>query len=846
MRRQSRTSLFLISCFAAGLTFGCGAAGTPWTKSLPVMERAPHARELIAYPADGARAGVNPPGFCWTPNDKAATYRLEVARADRPSRVALSAAGLTSTVYPPPSTLEAGDYLWQVIYQDENGAGYGVSKTRRFTVTAKTPQLPMPDLAILKKKLKGLRPRMYLTGGRIEQIRTAVKRGEIPQWNYFLAAADKALEIEPYPEPTGYPSAEFDVRDWRRIYRPAKIGSAHMARLALAYKITGKKKYLEGARRWLRDIASWDPDGIISHNVPQPNGSRGVDEGSMPVLQRMAFTWDWIGSELSPAERARVLAIMPERGNQVLRLLHKQDFLSHPFSNHEGRVLAFLGNAGLSFLGDLPDAERWLDYVLRCYLTSFPAWGGDDGGWAQGTSYWAAYVYWLSTFAESLRGVTDVDILRRPFYHNNAYLPLYFHPPYAPMGSFGDGGTNKPSLAEKMLLEYYASVFEDPLAQWEADAIKVPAAPKLTQAGEKRSWNEWFIEDVVSVWRAGRGRKVKAAAPTGGPASRCLRNTGWAAMHSALGDKENDVWALFKSSRFGSFSHSHGDQNTFQLNAYGEALAIDSGYYPWYGSPHHVLWTRQTRAHNGILVNGRGQPPFRWDASGEIVSWEENGPVTLATGQAAKAYNVPPRESTIELWHKHLTEPLPPMEPKVKSFERTVAFVAAGERPVLIVYDSLQTAAPTSFDWLLHAWEQMQTGPEAGAVTIHRGKARCAVRLLASVPFQMSQFGGFPVPPTERAAGSPKQWHLTAHTATPAGDVKFLAVLVPYHAGEAAPKIEALKSGGARGFRVGGTEVAVWWGTGKTGAIKLNDLTGTGRLVYRVTGATEPWRGVSR
>jgi len=73
----------------------------------------------------------------------------------------------------------------------------------------------------------------------------------------------------------------------------------------------------------------------------------------MPVLERMALAWDWIDSELSPAERSRVLAVMPERGNQVLRLLRKQDFLSHPFSNHEGRVLAFLGNAGLSFLGDL-------------------------------------------------------------------------------------------------------------------------------------------------------------------------------------------------------------------------------------------------------------------------------------------------------------------------------------------------------------------------------------------------------------------------------------------------------------------------------------------------------------
>ena len=57
----------------------------------------------------------------------------------------------------------------------------------------------------------------------------------------------------------------------------------------------------------------------------------------------------------------------------------------------------------------------------------------------------------------------------------------------------------------------------------------------------------------------------------------------------------------FKSSRFGSFNHSHADQNSFILSAFGRPLLIDSGYYPWYGSPHDVGWTRQTIAHNALL-----------------------------------------------------------------------------------------------------------------------------------------------------------------------------------------------------------------------------------------------------
>jgi hypothetical protein len=121
------------------------------------------------------------------------------------------------------------------------------------------------------------------------------------------------------------------------------------------------------------------------------------------------------------------------------------------------------------------------------------------------------------------------------------------------------------------------------------------------------------------------------------------------------------------SSRFGSFSHSHADQNTFQLNAYGRALVIDSGYYPWYGSPHDHLWTRLTKAHHGILVNGRGQPPFEWAANGTIEDYIRQGVVTIARGQAAKGYNLPQQASVIKLWSEWSKEPIPPMEPKVES-----------------------------------------------------------------------------------------------------------------------------------------------------------------------------------
>ena len=745
--------------------------------AVPVVERAMRPQELPAYPADGQVMGVNPPGFRWTPHESARSYRVVL-------RPGFTSEPQRSTVYPPFRKLAPGRYEWQVIYLDEQGQTFGASKPRRFEIPAGAPVLLMPDMAALEKQLSSVRPRLYLSGDRLQRVRAA-------SWERMREAAEAALAETPYPEPAPYSGGRFTSDEWLRVFTPGKIGSAHLARTSLAYLLTRDVRYLEAARKWMMTLASWDPKGITSHGLPQPDGSIGNDEASMPMMERMAMAWDWIGDKLTAEERRQVLASMEERGNQVLRKLEADDFLSHPFNNHSGRAIAFLGQAGLAFLGDIPDARRWLDYVLRCYLTSYPAWGGDEGGWSQGISYWAFYVYNQTNFADALRQVTDVDLFRLPFYRNTGYLGLYFHPPYAPMGAFGDGGYHPPNELEGLLVDLLAGVRRDPVLKWHAREVFA--------SGEKNEtrWREWFMEDVVSTLRAADPAEVEPAGPAQLDGSRHFPDIGWVAMHSALGDARNDVWALFKSSRFGSYSHSHADQNTFQLYAYGQALAIDSGYYPSYGTPHDNLWTRQTAAHNGILVQSRGQPPFTWEAGGEITAYERRGAITLVRGEAARGYNLPQPPSLAALWNKLIGQ-LPPMEPRLEKFERTLAFVASPTRPALVISDALRTNAPATFDWLLHALEQMETDSRTGAVLVRSGDARLAVRVIASAPLEFSQASKFPVQPeaannTAYVLGTPSfpdQWHLKATTSRPSREMRFLAVLAPYRAGEPEPAIE--------------------------------------------------------
>ena len=87
------------------------------------------------------------------------------------------------------------------------------------------------------------------------------------------------------------------------------------------------------------------------------------------------------------------------------------------------------------------------------------------------------------------------------------------------------------------------------------------------------------------------------------------------------------------------------------------------------------------------------------------------------------------------------------MEPKVESFERTLAFVGSRTQPVLVVHDYLRTDAPAKFSWLLHAVNPMKTRDRDGIIYIEDGNARAAVRMIAGVPYSVDQRSGFPSNP---------------------------------------------------------------------------------------------------
>jgi uncharacterized Zn-binding protein involved in type VI secretion len=97
---------------------------------------------------------------------------------------------------------------------------------------------------------------------------------------------------------------------------------------------------------------------------------------------------------------------------------------------------------------------------------------------------------------------------------------------------------------------------------------------------------------------------------------------------------------LLQVEPYGSYNHSHGDQNSFIVNDRGKRLAIASGYYDGYRTEHWTNWYKQTRSANAITFDGgHGQGiDERRFAGNDHGLRDDRRASTFAVGRAEAAY----------------------------------------------------------------------------------------------------------------------------------------------------------------------------------------------------------------
>lgn len=762
MPKIKRSSLFaLIAGLAVALFqvlfIGCSSKGKTERKYLYLGQNLSVAADVLKpSPADRDTVLNDAPGFNWLPEEGAKGFILELSsepgftRSDEllkkaKSKGSLIPSSLSSTpqvfesqgawlvsslplpLYHPSFKLGAGCWFWRWRCVFEDGEISPPSAGRKFIVTRDAVEYVVPPLEELFSRIPKSHPRLFIRPENLDSLRRLIDASppHARLWKRIEACADTLRAHPIMQEPPRYPEGPFNYPLWRDYYDQARNMGQVLDFLGFCYLMTGDRKWSDRARDWLIALTKWDLKGTseMSYN----------DEVAMPILLNGARAYDWIYDALTDAEREAVRKMLIARGEQAYERWQKESYHLKPFSSHATRLVNYMSQVSVVLWDEGAEPEKWLSYVMPIVTTFYPPWGDRDGGYSEGPSYWMMYFNYMLQSAYCIQTAMGLDVLKKPFYRNNGYYKIYGYPYFAKQLPFGDTGIGSYWTADKLNLYRLATVFHNPFFRWRAEMSRPADLP----VGETP-----VPSGVMSYFWLDEGPDhVQAKPPDDLPQCRVFRDIGLACFHENLTDPD-ETFLLLKSSPFGAWSHIYADQNSFYIQGFGEALAIQSGYYPHYGHPHHTSWTWETRAHNSVLVDGAGQKIRDRASRGRIIEFSFGsglpGTLDYAAGDAAEAY-----------------------EGRLKKFVRRIFY----ERPrEFLLIDELEAPQPVRFDWLLHALEKMEINEAAKTVTVSKGKARLTVEFLTPEKLVFSQTNKFTDSPGKIYGTDeyyPDQWHLT-------------------------------------------------------------------------------------
>lgn len=776
---------------------------TVFAAELRVPNRAPLPNEVGYHPADGEKARLNPPSFIWLHEKEAASYSIQWARA-ADFRDAAGAEKFIWNTYTHCEPLAPGQWFWRYRFTTKEGQASTWSTTRKVIVPKTAVEFPMPTRAEQRQRVPEGHPRIFMRPEDLPRLRELADGREKDRFAKLRAEAVRLAKSKPVAEPVEMGSArdkknEHAIRFWWANRAQTEKACMEAETLAFVYLITGEKTFGDAARKRVLQLASWDPDG--------PTNFKLNCEAAKPMLYRLPRAYDWSWDIFTPEERGQVQKAMTRRikdaweSGEVLRGV---GHLNAPLNSHGNRVWHKIGEAGIAFLGEVPEAETWLDYAVNKFYSCYPVWSDDDGGWHEGVAYWSGYmskaVWWLQA-AQSALGI---DGSKKPFFAQVGDYPLYIAPPGSPNAGFGDLSNRPPSSFVGSFMEYHLRT--------------VGNSAGGSHAGYWRWWMDaWKMQGADGIlgflYHANLPPLPAAKPPAGLPQSKAFQGIGVASLHTTLLDSANDVHFLLKSSPFGSQSHGHNAQNSFQLNAYGEALLPACVYRDLHGSKFHYEWAHSTLAQNAVLVNGRNQIMHSAAAKGRLTGFRASPECDFVTGDATAAYGTLVRRAL-----------------------RHVAFV---KPDLIVICDDLATPEPATFQFMLHGLAPFTVDESQARLTLERPKAGLTAQYLPPAPLAFRQWDGYPMTML-RDATFPNQWHVEAATKDKRADLQMLTVLAPYRAGKrvewSAQRLESPTAVGVRIQREGAVTTVAFRKSGVSGKATLEGLAFNAPSAFRTGG----------
>lgn len=530
-------------------------------------------------------------------------------------------------------------------------------------------------------------PSLLFTPEKIEQARKNVEKDSryAKAWEHIKSQADELL-------------GKNDIR--------------RMEYLALAYQMTGDKRYSDKLRNMLLEISkipSWADAEMMQRN-PAWRSELQMAHKSFQI----AVAYDAIYDTLSSADRKTIaegvwrLAGEPLLGDWILEptRIHSFNSMGHNWWTSCVGMGALLG---LAISNEMPQAAEAAGKAVELLPEWFDFAGDDlqmkpktfdrDGGMYESINY--------ASF-----GITEALLLRLAWLNSHPgakladipqmkLLPAFFaqvaYPREGMLYSINFGDSHKNVTGESSMFLAYEMGVKDPVTLWYANQV---------EQGQHR---EGFPLNFPMGFLYTPGLKNAPSVPDL-PKSHLWKDFGWATMRDSW-DKDATMLAV-KSGM--TWNHSHADANSLILFHKGVDIIKDAGNCS-YGKPEYRNYFFQSDAHNVVKFNGEGQPRAQQyhgsPLPGSVSNLIDGGDVkyVMANGTG----------------------------PMSRWFSRNYRhFLWIGN--VIYVIDDIVSHEPGKFEWLWHPGGEVKK--RGGDLVITSGESSAVIRPLYPQPPCPEQF----------------------------------------------------------------------------------------------------------
>ena len=697
-----------------------GTAALAATYTIDSNEAVPmpeHSRYLIFgsnRPNDGETVYLDPPRFCWTYDPDPSVSML--ASPLRKFRFQISSnSSFTSLLvdivtesnsYNFLAPLNVAQAWWRVAYLDYATETVDQwSPERTFYISGSAVDWDRSDLASdTYLASKANHPRILYKGSDLPAIRTWIAGNSAAQTRqlFITDAADTAIAASWWGNPTTEPESY-----WHS-----------MRRVALAYLLTNDSTYLDNGDT-INTL-------VTLAGLYVSTGHARTDDYDGHAIRSLAMSYDWLYNEMTPSERASVLAALDHhadwlnnyfifrsmyevdgiRGSNIYSYLRANPGVALVPDQVSGGSTWKMGNshtmdvfqdglyAGFAAYEDSAHCRELLDLGMNFHIGR-TYWNGTEQGVHQGLSYSGSAVTDIVNAAFVATTIfPEADLEKNPFLSG---VTRWFNR-MAPYG---------------IKYTFWGDVVYG-LNGFGADTARFSGTVGL-MCQDGVAWNRYDAEVDPDTYKKGNGKYayLHLIEPWyNSPPTKTTETAmgavypaeGWAMAASAAPSTAaafDGVGFTFKASPRHHQGHDNFHNLSFQLWAYGESLTRAG-----HNKDNNTAYTLNTISHYGLLIDGLTQNQVfefshGWDDNfGNIVAFEETNDYIYVSGDATLSY---PHQ----------------VFPRARKFGLDIYFAGGGNRDAshlekmrrhmimmrdkyFVILDECEASVPSQFTWIYH------------------------------------------------------------------------------------------------------------------------------------------------